>query len=1265
MKRLFIIFSLIILGMLTAGNYIKEEQNLSGKENSNFVNNNSNTISETGNFTYLPGDFFNDRIENQKNLQINSEGFLKYGIASGLKVFASDGLAFFTQPRIVSLSPPQNAVNVNKAADIKVIFDQDINSATLNNDNIKVSGMQTGCIMPSLSYNNSIRELTIDPDIDFKAGEYITVILKSGIKNFSGDSLSPYSFGFTIEATQGIADFSPNFLIQDSSLQYMCMGDIDRDGDMDILASFIRHDGEYRAINVYKRNADGYYYETYRFFEQLPRPENTTIQIELNDMDNDGYLDAVILTDGIGNSFKIFYNNGFGQFINPTTIDFIEGYRNYFIFDFDNDGDNDILHENYPIEVVIYSNIGNHQFDRVYLGLNESEDLEFRTCCDFDNDGDIDIINRREILLNNGNLSFSRLLNSAPYGIAGDMKDFDNDGDLDMITSNASQIYLHRNNGNGIFSDSTLISSGDYSYLNIAGDFTADGSFDLLMYDNSVNKNAIFKNNGSGYFTFLSYTDSLAFSPLFSNDIDSDGDIDLIGKKNNFLYALLNEPNNYLPPTVIPENNSVNVNVNPEITVFFRQDMNASTINNSNIKIFSSQSGLINCLISYDALQRKATIDPVENFKPGDKIQVTLSSGIQSSDNTPLKPYTWTFIIQALTGTGVFTMSSIIDTSFFDDRIISIYSADIDSDGDPDLITSGSEILMFKNNGNAEFSLSQTIEIANTEILTGDFDGDGDPDILCISGILLLIKNDGNGNFINSYTSTGGGSNGSSGDIDEDGDLDVVMLSQNKLKYYLNDGSGIFSERSITFTDISGFPIFLLSLNLGDMDNDGDLDFTLMIVQIHGYQYSDLMTLYNDGNANFGNASRLSAYFVNSKAADLDGDKDLDILSNSYLYFNNGIGVFSRVTFPTSTNSDILPADYDADGDIDAVFTDENSDNVKVYKNNSFGTLELFSSYPAGSKPFMGTTADFDLDGDIDLIIANESGDSFESNISILLNDYKPRYSITGNSNILVGSENNIYVSSADSGYWDISNYDNTQASIPPNSAGDTVAVYAGNNPGHFVLYFNAYRESGIDTLLSYHVYVDSPFPVELAAFTSSVSGRNVSLIWTTSAELNNSGFDIERASDIDNNIVWNKAGFVTGNGTSNQPNQYSFTDRNLTTGNYKYRLKQIDFNGSYEYFGLAEEVSIGIPDKYDLSQNYPNPFNPVTTINYDLPADGIVMIKVYDILGRELKTLVNEMKTAGYHKIQFNAADLASGAYFYRMTAGDFTAVKKFVVMK
>ena len=111
--------------------------------------------------------------------------------------------------------------------------------------------------------------------------------------------------------------------------------------------------------------------------------------------------------------------------------------------------------------------------------------------------------------------------------------------------------------------------------------------------------------------------------------------------------------------------------------------------------------------------------------------------------------------------------------------------------------------------------------------------------------------------------------------------------------------------------------------------------------------------------------------------------------------------------------------------------------------------------------------------------------------------------------------------------------------------------------------------------------------------------------------------------------------------------------------------MKQIDFNGNYEYFELANDVIIGIPAKYYLSQNYPNPFNPVTNLEFGIPDLGFVTLKIYDVIGRELVTLVNEIKKPGYYKVTFNASDLSSGVYFYRMTAGDFVAVKKFLVLK
>ncbi|MFZ1460580.1 MAG: T9SS type A sorting domain-containing protein [Ignavibacteria bacterium] len=194
----------------------------------------------------------------------------------------------------------------------------------------------------------------------------------------------------------------------------------------------------------------------------------------------------------------------------------------------------------------------------------------------------------------------------------------------------------------------------------------------------------------------------------------------------------------------------------------------------------------------------------------------------------------------------------------------------------------------------------------------------------------------------------------------------------------------------------------------------------------------------------------------------------------------------------------------------------------------------------------------------------------------------------------------------------------------------------------------------------------NTALPVELSSFNYETLKGNVTLHWTTSSEINNAGFDVER-SDVNGQIsnVWSKAGFISGNGTSSGSINYSFTDNNLSSGKYNYRLKQIDYNGNYEYFSLNSDVIIATPKNFFLGQNYPNPFNPSTVINYNIPQDSYVKIKLYDNTGREVLTLLSEFISAGYYTINFNASDLASGIYFYNINAGEYTATNKMMLIR
>jgi hypothetical protein len=209
----------------------------------------------------------------------------------------------------------------------------------------------------------------------------------------------------------------------------------------------------------------------------------------------------------------------------------------------------------------------------------------------------------------------------------------------------------------------------------------------------------------------------------------------------------------------------------------------------------------------------------------------------------------------------------------------------------------------------------------------------------------------------------------------------------------------------------------------------------------------------------------------------------------------------------------------------------------------------------------------------------------------------------------------------------------------------------------------------GIDNITA----AETPLPVELTSFTAGLTGKTVTLNWTTASEMNNHGFEIQRAAGKRGPDVagWRKIGFKNGAGTTNEKRLYTFFDNVSGISNefILYRLKQLDFDGSFKY---SDKVIIenNLPFAFSLEQNYPNPFNPATVISYQLGIGTQVTLKIYDVLGNEVATLVNEEKPAGTYELKWNGQnnfgeELTSGIYFYKMETILFSASRKMILLR
>ncbi|NWF50977.1 MAG: hypothetical protein HXY49_10600 [Ignavibacteriaceae bacterium] len=195
---------------------------------------------------------------------------------------------------------------------------------------------------------------------------------------------------------------------------------------------------------------------------------------------------------------------------------------------------------------------------------------------------------------------------------------------------------------------------------------------------------------------------------------------------------------------------------------------------------------------------------------------------------------------------------------------------------------------------------------------------------------------------------------------------------------------------------------------------------------------------------------------------------------------------------------------------------------------------------------------------------------------------------------------------------------------------------------------------------------IDQEIPVELISANIIASTNGVLIEWRTASETNNKGFSIERSTDGNE---FSEIAFIEGKGTSTQINSYSYFDNSVKNGLFYYRLKQIDFNGTYKYLKVLS-VDLGMPKNYTLEQNHPNPFNPVTKIRFQLPVIADVKIILYNSLGQQIDVITDREFTGGIHEVDFNGYDFSSGVYYYTMNASGkdgkvFSSTKKMILMK
>ncbi len=547
---------------------------------------------------------------------------------------------------------------------------------------------------------------------------------------------------------------------------------------------------------------------------------------------------------------------------------------------------------------------------------------------------------------------------------------------------------------------------------------------------------------------------------------------------------------------------------------------------------------------------------------------------------------------------------------------------DIDGDGQGEIVvtsllgTSQGNIYAWHKDGTLVTGFPVSHGYSTRTPVLADIDNDGAMEIIVNKRIYPLgeewaYKGDGSVLWTQSLNHVPA-SSAAVGDITGDGVPEIICESY--LSLYAMDNTGNILP-GFPFDLPSGVTNSYSSPVLADVDGDGIREIIFGSQADNGQGYVHI--LKNDGSVypgwpkitgNWVYTPPAVGYIDNDNILDIAvGDQVLSATPVDYVYaWNvNGTALSGFPIGPTNAiNSQIILGDINNDGMADLI-TD---DNGAPYYHGYSADGSILPGWPImvnGETTFyeMPALADVNGDGILDILGAGNRG--FGSTAEVLIH------------------------------LWNTGN--------PFNGDNYTLPVFQYNE-----------RHNGVYGDLSLTV------PVELISFTASVSGNSVVLNWGTATETNNRGFEVERSTD-GNNFV--STGYVQGNGTTTRKSFYTYTDDNLISGKYYYRLKQVDFDGSFTYSSIANADIQNL--SYELSQNYPNPFNPSTSIGYSVPEKSVVSLEIFNEIGQKVRTLVNGTKEAGNYTVNFNADNLPSGVYMYKMRAGNYNETRKMILIK